>query len=106
MTKSELQQFNEAVQKMTEALAARPLLLCSKEHEELFKDNLPEIEIHVVPESYLPNSNTVYLIPAEQRPIRLIYEQPSNYEIIYPENAGVWDYKEEPNEPITETKEL
>lgn len=81
MDKEELQKFQELIDKVYTACNTKAILLASnKEIAKRLREEFPGIETKVIPNpsGNLMNTNTVYIIPAEERPIKVIYEGGSN----------------------------
>lgn len=81
MNKEELQKFKELIDRVYAACNTKAILLTSNEEiAKRLREEFPGIETKVIPNPSgdLMNTNTVYIIPAEERPIKFIYEGESN----------------------------
>ena len=54
-------------------------IICYKDEEERCKELFPNKEIHVLPEKVSCNetNNTVFIIPTDVKPIKVVYEEKS-----------------------------
>lgn len=52
-------------------------IICCKDEEERCKELFPNKEIHVLPEKVSCNetNNTVFIIPTDVKPIKVVYEE-------------------------------
>jgi hypothetical protein len=81
MNKEELQKFKESIDRVYAACNTKAILLTSNEEiAKRLREEFPGIETKVIPNlsGDLMNTNTVYIIPAEERSIKFVYEENKN----------------------------
>lgn len=81
MNKEELQKFQEVIDRIYAACNTGLVFLASNEEiAKRLREEFPGIETKVIPNpsGNLMNTNTVYMIPAEERSIKFVYEGEDN----------------------------